>query len=552
MLRLTEDVCRTAEHAPSTQGTQPFSRGRISPGSAIVTGLMVIHAALAWSGRQIGIRTGQDDAWYVLLARALRNFRYADLHVLGEPAHQLYPPGFPGALAVWSAMGGENTDWLIVLSVLCSVTVVAITYTISRRLVGPWGAVLCAAAVAFNPRLVERAGTVTSEPLFAVSALAAVALLAAPEPSRKRLIAAGALALLAGLTRTIGVVVIAALALHWLLERRWRAVAILTVAAACTIGVWLAWTTIAPDQFVGKSYIADMATVVRTHSPAQIVARRTPSAVEFYGGRALHSTLAVPTVPDTAIDNGVIGILLIIGLASGFIALLGRWRTGALYLLGYAVLLTYWPWRIERYLIPLVPLLIPTVLLGFASLGRVVRRPGWGTSVGAALIAATALSGVLKSSRLAVEGAHCDRGVEQQLQKCQPLEQRGFFEAIAYVNTHLREDAVVATVKSAPFYYYTGRQTPLVGALTSQSDSSFMPFVRQTGVSFILLARLQVSEHNRVGRRLRANCEELELEAEFPGPTLLLRVPTEAESTPNQDACEAIVRYQARRWRERA
>lgn len=520
-------------------------RFRISPAEGIVAVLMLAHAALAWAGRQIGVRTGQDDAWYVLLARALRDFRYVDLHVVGEPAHQLYPPGFPGALAIWSAIGGENIDWLIAFSVLCSMAAVAITFTVSRRFLSPGLAMLCTAAVAFNPRLIERAGMVMSEPLFTLSTLGALALLTTEAPTRRRLVGAGALAVLAALTRTVGVVVIAAVALHWLLERRWRAVAILAFVSACTIGGWLAWTAVAPEQFVGKSYIADMTIVVRRHSPLEIIGQRAVHAVLYYTGAALHATLGVPTVRGTAVDNVIIGVVLIAGLAAGFGPLLRRWRAAALFLLGYAALLIYWPWRLERYLIPLTPLIIPMALLGLVGLGKTLRRPAWGVTVGAAFIAAIALTGLWKSSSMALAGLRCDRTVEPHLQECQLPEQRSFFEALVYIKRHLPEDAVVATVKSAPFYYYTGRRTPVVGVLTARADSSLLPNLRRRGAGFIFLARLHVSEPERVAPRVLANCDLLELEAELPGQTYLFRVREDGEARPNRDACHAARAYQA-------
>lgn len=41
--------------------------------------LLALHAVLAWIGRSPGILTRQDDARYLVLARALRHGQYRDL-----------------------------------------------------------------------------------------------------------------------------------------------------------------------------------------------------------------------------------------------------------------------------------------------------------------------------------------------------------------------------------------------------------------------------------------------------------------------------------------
>jgi hypothetical protein len=505
--------------------------------------MLVVHALLAWYGRQIRIRTGQDDAWYFLLARALRSFRYVDLHVVGEPFHQLYPPGYPAALAVWSAVGGESVDWLIAFGILCSTAAVALTFVASRRLLGAPLALLVAAAVGLNPALLERAGMIVSEPLFVLCVMGVIALLAAPEPTRGRLIAAGTLAVLAALTRSIGVVLIGAVGLHWLLQRRWLAAAALAVGSALTMGAWLYWTTVAPEQFIGKSYIADAATVVAKHTPMEILLDRSYAAARFYLGKALPVSMHIPTLSGTWIDNAAIVALLAVGIAAGILAFLGRWRVAALFLLAYGAVLFYWPWYVERYTIPLTPVVVPTVLGGLWATGRLLRVPRAGLALGVAFVGALVLNGAWTSVAAARDRARCDRSLPMSRQPCLIRGERAFFGALEFIDSRYQPDVAVGAAKAAPLYYYIERKTPPVGALMGQSDSSFVPYLRATGTEVILLGTLHANEHDRLQRRMLANCESFDLGAEFPGGTYVFRLRPEGSGPGDGEACRAAAAH---------
>ena len=100
--------------------------------------LLLVHACLAWFARLPGILTGQDDAQYLLLARSLRHFGYHDIFQVGAPAHRLYPPGYPGFLAVWTTVVGERINLLVGANILLSVTALALTYVLVKRLWSGW------------------------------------------------------------------------------------------------------------------------------------------------------------------------------------------------------------------------------------------------------------------------------------------------------------------------------------------------------------------------------------------------------------------------------
>ncbi len=509
--------------------------------------LLFLHAGLAWRGRQAYIETGQDDAWYLLLGRALRQFRYVDLFAVGEPTHQLYPPVFPSMLAVVSAVVGENLDALIVISVLMSTAAIAVGYFAARRLLGGALAVAVVAALVFNPRLLQSAGSITSEPLFMLLTVTSLFLLMDQESARRRF-ASGGLAIAAALTRSIGIALLAGVALHWLLRRCRRSASLLALASIITVGLWFGWTAVAPDQFVGKSYVADAESIRAPSYPLPIViAGRAILNAAFYLARAMPAGLAVPTIQGTIADNLVIVVLLIVGLAAGLLACMQRWRSAALSLIAYAAILLIWPWRVERFLDPLLPLLLPVLLLGIVTVSNRLG-PRWAHGLASGFALALAVNGFSASVDAVQAAERCQRDQAMPPDPCLTPDQISYFSALRYIRHEVPEQAVVGATKAAPLYYYTGRRTPAVGALLRQSSESFLPFLTETRTAFVLLGRLNETEATRLLPLVTGNCNRLELEAEFAPSTFLFRVP-DPGARPTNRACEAVARYRDR-WAE--
>jgi hypothetical protein len=192
--------------------------------------LLLLHAALAWLVRVPALTTGNDDSVYLLLGRALRDFHYVQLHVVGTPAEAQYPPLYPALLGIVSALGGERLDLLLAANIGLSVVGLGLLYAAVRRQ-APWVAVLGLALLAINPDLLRLAGGLRSEPLLIALVSAVLLLSGRAAPSRWDLAGAGAAAIGAALARSAGVTVVAALVLTWLATGRIRAAAWLVVAA---------------------------------------------------------------------------------------------------------------------------------------------------------------------------------------------------------------------------------------------------------------------------------------------------------------------------------
>jgi hypothetical protein len=528
-----------------------------------IVGLAVgLHAVAAWLARAIGLLVTQDDARYILLARSLRSGGYYDLFSVDLPAHSLYPPGYPALLAVWGAVFGDSFDTLIALNVLLSAASVWIMFLALRKLVSTELATLCVLAVAANSALILRAGGVRSEvPFMFFLALFAWVVVNGRDSNRYLIVAAFA-ALAAALTRSLGAALPLALLLHILLARRYRVVVAFGVVAALTVGAWLSWTLLtAADAGPTTNYVR--AAFGGWEDPAdanvfQVLVDRVVRNVSAYA--PVLPGQVFPTLPGTPIDNAVSIFIWLVGLASGAVLFLRRWRPVLLVLAITAPVVVLWPYMQGRFFEPYLLIIVPWVLLGWEHLaGRL--RGSWRRPVVFALTVLMVLTGIVRTTRAVRARIDCGEFSLENPPPCLPEDTRGFLQAVGYVGRELPEDALFVSAKPEPLYYYTGRQSinyRTVRFAPSSLDMSAM--LRERGVSHVLLGSVHFTEPESLERWLTTFCEELTVEASFPPRTLLLAlradsglVDPEATATGTDDsplsaepnACAALLEYRA-------
>lgn len=504
--------------------------------------LLLAHAVLAWLARAPGIGTGQDDAKYILLAQSLRHFTYQNIWAGNLGLHAQYPPGFPLLLAVLGAPFRDGLDWLIAINILLSVAALYLTWRVVRDRWTGGLALASLLALALNPSLIAQAGVLMSEPLFMALTMGALALLASEQPGTRRLALAGALAIAAALTRSAGTPIVGVVVLLWLMERRWKAAAAMGVASAASVGLWLAWTVHAASLVADHtSYVSgalDTSRELTSGGPGYFthIARQ----VADYLGVMIPLALPLPGVAGTVVDNVIATSVVTVGLVAGLVVLWRRWRAAALFIVAELALLMVWPWTDTRFLFPLLPLLIPCLLAGVASIAGARRTP-WGPPAAAALALLIATTSFLHIVPLVRQAGRCARGASPPDASCVSVDQASFLAAARYLAAHVPESAVVATAKPAPLYYYSGRRTLWSNELAEGPDSVFLPRVRRAGAEWILLSSLSSAEPNRILRRLNVNCDQLAMEAAFPPRTWLFRILPAA--SPDSVGCRALETY---------
>jgi 4-amino-4-deoxy-L-arabinose transferase-like glycosyltransferase len=522
-------------------------------------GLLLIHGALVWANRAPAIGTWRDEANYVMLARSLRQLHYQDFYLLGSPAHSQYPPGFPALLAVASWPFGEHVDILLAIVCLCSVGALAFFYDVVRRLSGPVVGLTVLALLAVNPDLIATAGRLLSDTPFifltAIVLWATVRGAANGSPSLQRQAVVVTLAaILAALTRTVGVTLIGAIVAGLLLERRYRQAAAVAVAATITVGSWLAWSVMGSNHIVGRSYIADVTSRSQPRTGlATTLLSRVPPNVAAYATTDVPAALPQPTletvgkhlqwqlsrIQQAAVVDKAVSVVAL--LVFGFLGVWALWKLNrviVLYLAMTCLLLVVWTWAVHRFILPLLPILLWVLVLGAISLATSRR---WARPVPVLLVGGILAMAVAHDVQLLRDNLRCDRRSPTTSEACFNDVERAFFRAASFIRTATPDSAAFLTAADAQLAYLTGRQTEFFADVAGIAPDSLLGALRERRVGYVVLTPLR-SPQAQLAPTLASACRELEVVREFGGATLLLRIGP-PDSPLQENACDSIDRY---------
>ena len=503
--------------------------------------LLLLFATLAWILRAPAMLTRQDDARYLVLARALRMGTYRDLMWPGAPWHHMYPPGFPALLAAWIAIGGERFDWLIVLHITLSALSLGVMYLAVRRGISPLIALVSLAVLAVSPRYIGQAGQVGSESSLALCFSLAIWVSVAVPRGGRQVALLIALSLLAPIMRTAGIALPAAVGLCWLSERRYRDAALLAGIGIVILGALIAWTLKDPTPLAGSSYAGDLGAVKPAHvSLVVTLLRRVMASADYYLARSVPVLMSAPTIEGTIIDNVISATLLSSGLLVGIWLAWKGFRIAALTVVFSGLLLMMWPYQQIRFLVPLAPMLVPLILLG---LQWMIARigPSVATPVISVIALVFVLNGIVSDRAQFTSTPGCVRGRPIPDDHCLPPDQASFFHAATFVRDRLPPQARILSAKSEPLYVYTGRTTLPTAFWLVRDSTSIWNGLRREGAEYILLGALHIGEINFFAPLLASHCHSLDLVASFPPHTYLFRtMPPVSDSTA---ACDALANY---------
>jgi len=512
----------------------------------LLAAVLVGHVCLAWTVRAREIFTFGDDAAYLLLARSLRGFSYREVQFITEPIAARFPPGYPALLAFLGTLFGERLDVIAGMGILFSVVGLIALFDVIRRRWSPELALLVTAICAVNPTLVEVAGAPVTEATF--TGLLLCSLWAADwsertSPSGRRAMLAGALAISAALVRSAGVTIPLSLGAHWLLRRRVRWVVALGLASSLTVGSWLAWTAMAPKREVRRSYVDD-AIDVRTAegSFANTLVHRIKTNVTAYGGQMVFTELKLPLNPSTVFDNVfwmvIIGGAAIVGAVSAW----RRWNAVIVFSVTYGALLTVWPYNLERFLAPMLPVIIALTVIGAGIVANRIEqsarlRTGARLLVPSLGVLLTAPA-ILNDSSLVERAEACTRARVD----CARPASLDFIDAARFAATHTPPSARFIVPKNATLYYFAQRQSVFWEEVLQQDTTSFLPYLQRQRITHILGTPIY-SDYQTVFRLVLHDCDRFDVMRAYSQETMLLALRatprTDGESGP---ACVAMRR----------
>jgi hypothetical protein len=232
------------------------------------------------------------------------------------------------------------------------------------------------------------------------------------------------------------------------------------------------------------------------------------------------------------------------------VAAVGVWvmwkqaRFVVLYLVCYGTLLVLWPWGGPRFLVPVLPFLLWTVMAGAFKLSTVAR---WLKPLPALLLLLVGGVGLARAYTDIRVLSQCDRSAPLTSTACFTDAQRAFFATAELVRDETPESAIILTHIEAILAYVSSRTVLLEESVDPRPDR-ILTSLRSQNVDYVVLTPLRAPALQHVSA-LRQVCGELELINEFSPVTFLFRVapPT---SPPETNACDAIRRFEeeSARW----
>lgn len=438
-----------------------------------------------------------DDAWYVLLAKALATGQGYTLINSPTPGIQpFYPPVFPFLLSLLYRLAPNfpGNLWLLKslsIAAMFGAGGLAYFYFHCQRNLPRWVALGLAGQTALYPALVFLAtSAVMSECLFTFIQLAALVIIERcvsdkANPKHWRLAAlGGVIVALAVLTRSAGWGLVIGGVLYLFKEKLSRAALVFVAAIIVIVGPWMLYsrahaaTPAQRDEQRGnivQPYTAQLwqrvagqpaaGTITGEDLPDRVFANLGEIIRYDIGGLAFYP-LFRPLEPGESVRVGAEGRGLSYFFTAlalfGFIAIVRKRATFAELMLPFALMTTLlWGWEQFRLLLPLTPLLIFYVLAGTAELVALYQKLTEEINVPRQWITATALVWIFVATSI-----YSNFDFIQRKNDPSPAASskwiRSFNEnaaLIQYVADNLPKDTVLASQNPALVHLYTGHKT---------------------------------------------------------------------------------------------
>jgi len=422
-----------------------------------------------------------DNTEFVTLARALANGDGLTYTNLPEPRLATkYPFGFPLLLAPlatlfdgWTGPGSGTPDWVAMkwLVVFSFAAGMAALFLLARHVAGNIAAVAATVLAVTNPLTVSYGHQVMSEVPFLVPSLLALWCLQRGLEQdgwrHNHWLWAGVVAAIAAYyVRSVGVVLIGAPIALLVLRRDWQRAALIGGVSFAALLPWSLRNSAAGGGSVYLKQLIQVNPYFPEHGllDAAGLWERITGHLQFYLAQGLTATLWPSfEATDQAITPASVAMLALLG---GF-----AWRSVQqrqhLLLLIYAAFflgtVLLWPWPGDRFILPLVPVLLLAGVITVADGVAWLRSKGAGPAafVLAAVIFGLALygnifgresRGIVRQPVSLVQYARAGRADYLP-------EWRNYFEAGLWLRANTPEDAVVTCRKAFWMHVVSGRRT---------------------------------------------------------------------------------------------
>ncbi len=437
-----------------------------------------------------------DDGIYLSLARSLaEGHGYRLLYLPGAPPAVHYPPLYPLFLAalwkLWSAFPGNVLLFRAANGALLGLFAGGFAaYLAWRRTLPAGGAALAVAVGSTAVPLLAVATVLFAEPLFLVFAVGAWWLGDAARgsaPGRRAALlaaAAGVLAGLTALTRSIGIAVVGGVVLALVLERRWRDALLAALGALALVAPWTAWSA-------ARSGAVPSVLALNYGTYDAVLRQAGWGALSVDGlWEVLRPLGAIALATVRGAWRPVFGVPGLVVLVVGAVAVGRRAPALGWSLACYFGVMLLWPYGPDRFLWAVLPVLLVAMVVGTLSLWRAAAvRSGWRRWVVRALVLAGALPVAAGFGRYQLIGF-----VEGFATSAQLGISRTFDHVVPWVKSATPSSAILATEDEALLWLYTGRRAvpSFLWHLEGRNARSFGPdtlraYLERSGATHVLL-----------------------------------------------------------------
>src|SRR5262245_10128998 len=307
-----------------------------------------------------------DDAVYVATAQSLAEGNgYRLVNLPGAPAQTKYPPLFPQLLAlVWKSTPAFPANAIALKSlnlVFIAILLVAMVKLIQIHVRNAvWPALLLSQLVLVtNPGIMSFADYTTTDVCFTMLVTVSVVLWGRGEPRRREELALLALIAIAILIRSVGISLAAALVVMSLIQRRYRQSLLYATVAIVAMTSWTLWASLHRSS---GSVLLDY-----------YQAYETPAVVLLFSDPLLawrivigNCRLAIDSLPAVLGPAWTFTWPLLLAASAVGCYRLARSGGGMIvvFTVCYLGVVLLHPFAPHRYLLPLVPLFVLTLVVG--------------------------------------------------------------------------------------------------------------------------------------------------------------------------------------------
>jgi len=438
-----------------------------------------------------------DDAWYVLLAKAMATGQgYTIINSPSPGIVPFYAPGFPALLSIFYRLAPSFPGNLIVFKLVSTAAMLgagflAFHYFRRYRELPTYVSFALALATTTYPALVFLAtSTVMSEPVFLFTQLAAIVVIErcvrAGQEKSAWLFAAlgGALASYAFLTRPAGLGLLVGAIIYLFKEKLTKSLLIFVAVAVVLVGPWMVYSRSHPptpeqaaeqggnivqpyttqiwQRMAGNSLSG---TITAGELPERVWNNLSEIARYDFGALAFYS-LYRPLEPGEAIripvEARMISLFLTALAIAGFVWVAWQRLTLAEIVVPIAIgVMAIWGWEQYRLLLPAAPFLLFYLLMGVRLIARLYQKLYSQPNPRGELVPLLIVSWLFAINSLYGNVQYIEKKYapihEERLQWISAFEENEAL--IRHIGENVPKDEVIATQNPALVHLYTGHKT---------------------------------------------------------------------------------------------